>query len=255
MTIVTATASQAWTALKMVTRAYQMIGYLGANETMTAGDSQLGLDILNKMLDSWSTESLTCYAILEQSVQLTVGKASYKIGPLAGADIVASRPIRIIEGPGAAYLQDFNQNNYRVDVVTREQWNQIANRGPSTTSDIPDTLFYDPQFPLGVINIWPYPTMGYTLFFDSFNQLTDMGTLYQTFNLPPGYELAILSNLAVLLGPFCKNALVSQDVKDVAKWSKANVKRSNKRNNVAQFDKEITKSGQPNFNIYSGRYQ
>jgi hypothetical protein len=255
MTIVLATASQAWTAQKMILRAYQMIGYYGANETMNAADAQLGLDILNKMLDSWSNESLACYAILEQSFQLQVGVDSYTIGLQPNAVIYQQRPIRVMEGSGAAYLQDFNQNNYRVDVVTREQWNQIANRGPTTVSDIPDTLFYDPQMPLGVVNLWPSPTIGYTLFFDSFQQFTDMGNLYQTFNLPPGYELAILSNLAVLLGPFCKNASVSPDVKAIAKSSKMTVKRSNIRNNVAQFDKEITKSGQPNFNIYSGRYQ
>jgi|SRR5579863_6414544 len=243
------------TALQLITAAYQMIGYLGANETLTAADSALGLQQLNMMLDSWSNESLTCFAITEQNFPLVVGKSSYSIGTSGGADITQQRPIRIMEGPGAAYLQDFNQNNYRVDVVTREQWNQIANRGPTTTSDIPDTLFYDPQFPLGIINLWPTPIIGYTLFFDSYAQFGDMANLVQQFALPPGYELVIESNLAVLLGPFCKNALVSQDVKDIARWSKANVKRTNKRTNVAQFDKEITKSGQPNFNIYSGRYQ
>jgi hypothetical protein len=255
MTIVTAAASQAWTASQLIMRSYQMIGYLGAAETMTSADAQLGLDMLNKMLDSWSNESLTCFSILEQSFPLVVGQSSYTIGPLPSANVVAVRPIKLIESPGSAYLQDFSQNNYGVDVVTREQWNNIANRGSDTVSDIPDTLFYDPQFPLGVINIWPNPTIGYTLFFDSYAQLSDMGTLYQTFSLPPGYELAIMSNLAVFLGPFCKNALVSQDVKDIARLSKANIKRSNGRPNVATFDKEITKSGQPNFNIYSGRYQ
>lgn len=243
------------TAGQIILRAYQMIGYYGASETMTAADSSLGLDQLNKMLDSWSNEDLACFAILEQSFPLVVGKNSYKIGPSVSADVNATRPIRLIEGSGAAYLQDTNANNYRVDVVTREQWNQIANRGTTTTSNIPDTLFYDPQMPLAVINIWPTPTIAYTLFFDSFLQLADMGSLTTVFNLPPGYELAIQSSLAILLAPFCKNATVSTDVVRIAARTLANIKRSNRRNNVAQFDREITKSGMPNWNIYSGRYQ
>lgn len=254
MTIVAASATQQ-TAGQLVLNAYQMIGYYATNEQMNGPDGQLGLQQLVNMLDSWSNESLMCFAILEQSVTLTVGKSRYTIGLGIGADINLQRPIRLIEGPGSAYLQDFNLNNYEVDVVTREQWNQIANRGGTITSNIPDTLFYDPQMPMGVINIWPTPTLGYTLFFDSYQQFGDPLNLSQVLTLPPGYALAIESNLALLLGPFVKNANVSDDVKRIAAYSKANVKRSNKRNNVAQFDREITKSGQPNFNIYSGRYQ
>jgi hypothetical protein len=239
----------------IIKSAYQMIGYLASNETMNGGDALLGLDQLNKMLDSWSNEPQACFAILEQSFPLQPGLAAYTIGLTGGAVIAQQRPIRIMEGPGAAYLQDFNGNNYRVDVVTKEDWNQIANRSSTTVSDIPDTLWYDPQFPLGVINIWPYPTLGYTLFWDSYQQLVDMSSITQQFMLPPGYELAIQSNLAIHLAPFCKNATVSTDVVKIAAKSLAAIKRANKRNNVAKFDREITKSGMPNFNIYSGRYQ
>lgn len=243
------------TAGALILRAYQMIGYYASTETMTGADSLLGLDQLNKMLDLWSNEPQACFAITEQSVVLTPGKARYSIGLTGGADIALTRPIRIMEGMGAAYLQDFNGNNYQVDVVTQQDWNMIANRSSTTVSDIPDTLFYDPQMPLGFINIWPYPTLGYTLFWDSYLQLTDMGTLTTQFQLPPGYEIAIQSNLALLLATFVKNAEPSQLVKDIARKTLATIKRSNQRNNVAKFDREITKSGSPNFNIYSGRYQ
>lgn len=243
------------TAQQIITTAYQMIGYLSANETMSAADSALGLDQLNKMLDSWSNSPQACFAVTEQSFPLVPGKSSYKIGTSGGADVNATRPLRIIEGPGAAYIQDGNGNNYPVDVVPRDQWNQLANRGPNTTSDIPDTLFYDPQSPLGVLNVWPNPTMAYTLYFDSYQQLGNMANLTASFSLPPGYELAIQSNLAVLLGPFCKGALVSQDVKDIARTSLAAIKRTNKRNTVAQFDRELSSSAQATYNPYTGRYQ
>lgn len=244
------------TAKQIIKAAYQMIGYLGASEEMTSADSHLGLDQLNKMLDSWSNEPQACFAILEQSVALVPGKSAYTIGTTGGADISATRPIRIIEGPGAAYLQDGNANNYRVDVVTRQQWNQIANRGENTTSNIPDTLFYDPQFPLGTINLWPTPNEGgMTLFFDSYQQLVDMMTLVQVFSLPPGYEIAIQSNLACLLFPFCFKGDPPNTVTRIAARTLNTIKRANKRNNVAQFDSEIVSRSQPSWNIYSGRYQ
>ena len=244
------------TAQQIIMTAYQMIGYYGASETMNSADSALGLDQLNKLLDSWSNTPLACFAITEQSLPLQPGVSAYTIGTTGGAMVNLPRPIRIMEGPGAAYLQDINQNNYRVDVVPREQWNQIANRGPNTTSNIPDTLFYDPQFPLGVINLWPTPNEGgYTLFFDSYAQLADMANLVQVFALPPGYELAIQTNLALLLYPFCFKGEPSRTVVTAASRSLTNVKRSNRRNNVAQFDQEIVSRSQPTWNIYSGRYQ
>ena len=243
------------TAGGIITASYQMLGYTGANETLSGADSALGLDQFNKMLDSWSNENLMCYTILEQSVVMTPGKNSYTIGKIGTPDINQTRPIRIMEGPGSAYLQDGSANNYEVTVVTHQIWNQIANRGTNTTSNIPDTLWYDPQFPNGVINLWPTPTIGYTLFFDSYQQLADAATLVTQLSLPPGYELALQSNLAILLGPFVKGALVSQDIKDIARMSKANVKRSNKRTNIAQYDRELSQTAQPTYNIYSGRYR
>src|ERR1700677_3706954 len=199
MTIVASVAAPAVTGGSLVKAAYQMIGYLGSNETMSGAAAALGLKQINFMLGSWSNENLATYAILEQNFVLMIGQNAYTIGTSGGASIPQVRPIRLIEGSGAAYLQDTNANNYRVDVVTREQWNQIANRGVMTTSNIPDTLFYDPQFPLGVINIWPTPISAYTLFFDSFQQIAEFANLAQVVSLPPGYNLAIQANLAIIL--------------------------------------------------------
>jgi hypothetical protein len=45
-----------------------------------------------------------------------------------------------------------------MEVVPRDKWNQIGNRSSTITSQIPSVLFYDPQFPLGVINVFPDAT-------------------------------------------------------------------------------------------------
>lgn len=241
------------TALDIVRRAYQMIGYIAAIEPLSGADTALGIDQLNKMLDSWSNESLMAYAILEQSTVLVPGKTAYTIGP--NGDVNAPRPLKLRDGYGAAYLRDSNNNNYWVSVVQKDRWNLISNRGDTVVSNIPDTLFYDPQFPLGIINVWPTPTEAMTLFWDSYLALPDMPTTATAFSLPPGYELALQSNLAVLLGPFVKGALVSDDVKAIARTSKASIKRTNIRLNVAQFDREIAENGQRSYNVYTDSYR
>ncbi len=238
------------TGLDIVTDALEKLGVYAPGETLTDADAERGLTCLNDMLDSWSNESLSCYAILEQSTTLVVGQNAYTIGTSGGANINATRPLRIIEGPGAAYIQDTNSNNYFMDVLPRDQWNLIGNRGSTITSNVPDKLFYDPQFPLGIINIFPTPNISYTLFWDSYLQLVDLANLATVISLPPGYALALKSNLAVALKPYFAKAQLDPLVQMEAMKSLGNIKRTNIRTNVAVFDPEIVAHASATYNIY-----
>lgn len=237
------------TALDMLTNSLQKIGVYAPGETITAADAQLGLGVLNDMLDSWSNESLTCFAIKEYQLPLQAGVSSYTVGP--GGVLNATRPIRVIVGPGAAYLQDTNLNNYPVNVVPQDQWNLIGTR--AVNSNIPDTLFYDPQFPLGILNVFPTPNINYNLFFDTYLQLVEFTSLNQVVQLPPGYKKAIQDNLAIELKPYFADAEVSQLLIEIASKSKGNIKRSNIREVVALYDSEIVSRAQGSYNIYSDR--
>lgn len=242
------------TALQLIQRAYQLCGY-APNEPLSGADVDLGQDTLNKMLDLWSNDRLMCYALTSQKVTLQPGKAAYTIGTAVGADVNAARPVKIQEGYGAAYLTDSNGNNYPVDVLERNQWNQIANRSATTVSDLPQVLYYDPQFPLGIVNVWPMPTQAITLSFDSTLSLPDMPGATTQFSLPPGYELAIQSNLAVLLKPFLSGTEISKTVAAIAAKSKADIMRTNTRRNIAQFDRSIVGVGNRSYNIYTDSYR
>ena len=234
------------TVRDVVQSSLEEIGAYAPGETVTDADAERALDQLNKMLDLWSNESLACYAILEQTVTLTIGVASYTIG--SGGAINLTRPLRILEGPGAAYIKDTNNNRYAVDVVPRDVWNQIGLL--TATSNIPHTLFYDPQFPLGVINIFPVPLSAFGLYWDSYQQLARLATLDTAISFPPGYETAIQDNLAVRCGPFFKNAVVSTDAEQLAIQAKRSIKPANRRTNIAVYDKEIVSRASPTYNIF-----
>lgn len=232
------------------------IGVYAPGESINDADAERVLDQLIKMMDSWSGETLACFAILEQSKALTVGKSAYTIGTSGSPDINATRPLKIIDGPGRAYVVDGNTVKYYVDVVERDVWNMKTQQG-NQTSQIPSILFYDPQYPLGIINIYPVPSSaGYTLYWDTYQQLNAGAilTLDSAISFPPGYEAGIQHNLAVWCGPFFKNALVSQDVKDLASSTKRIIKRVNKRLMVAQFDRAITAKGSSTYNVYTDNY-
>lgn len=239
------------TANQIITRSMQALGILGRTEVPSAGEANDALVAFNAMLDSWSNgEDLMSYVVLERSATLSVGSASYTIG--SGGVINSTRPNDISQ----AYVRDTGGNNFLMEIVTRDKWNQIGNRSSSITSQIPDTLFYDPQFPLGVINIFPTPLLAYTLFFDSTQDLVDFASLSSTLSMPAGYERAYVLNLALELEsagfPCMLDEKSYMRLVNNASDAKANVKRTNTKEVVADFDDALVSSASPTFNIFRG---
>lgn len=241
------------TANDIIQDSLEMLGVYSPGDTMSNADAQRGLSTLNSMLDSWSNESLACFAILEQSGSLVAGTSTYTIG--SGGAFNVTRPIRLIDGPGAAYSVDVNGNRYPIDVVPRDQWNLIGNVSSIMTSNYPTTLFYDPQYPLGVMNFWPTPNIGITAYWDSYLQLTDFSSLTATMSLPPGYYEALTTNLAVNLKPYFTTFQLDPVVAIRAAKALGNIKRSNIRPVEAVYDPEIVASGSTKtYNPYTDSY-
>ena len=232
------------TARDLIQASLEQLGVYAPGETVSDADMERGLWVLNGMLDSWSNESLACFATLEQSTPLVVNKTAYTVGP--GGDINGTRPLKILD---TAYLQDVLGNNFEVRVVEQDVWNSIANR--TTTSDVPDTLFYDPQYPLGIVNIFPVPSLDYTLHFDSDMQLSQFPNLSAVMTLPPGYQDALQHNLTVRLKPFFKAGQLDPIIAELASETKGIIKRTNIKPVVAIYDNEIVARGTGNYNIYN----
>lgn len=237
------------TALNLVADAFQRTGVYSPGEAVSATDNARGLSLLNQMMDAWSNMSLACFAILEQSAPLVPGQSAYTIGP--GGDFNMTRPIRILTDPGTAYVQDSNGNNYPMSVVPRDKWNLYSNRSDLITSNFPNVLFYDPQFPLGVINVLPFPNLSYTMFWDSYAQLANFATIEGELSFPPGYEIAIVTNLALLIWPMYLDTPPSQLLVMQSKETLALVKRSNQRENLALYDSEIVSRANVQYNVYT----
>ncbi len=237
-------------ASDLITRAMKALKAIGSNEVPTAAEANDGLTALNALLDSLSLDDLNSYVIQEQSFPLVVAQSSYTIG--SGGNINVPRPQSITQ----AYIQDTNKNNFRLEIIPRDKWNQIGNRGPTITSQIPNTLFYDPQFPLGVINIFPTPLLTYTCFFDTTLAQTTFPTLATALAMPPGYERMYVYNLAVEManmfgfdippvGPGQK--IVVQLAQDAL----AAVKSNNIVDVISNYDGAIVSNSYATYNIYS----
>ena len=235
------------TASDVLTRASRALGYLGRTEVMSAADINDALVTFNAMLDSWSNEKLMSYPTLQRNFPLVIGKQTYTIG--ASGDINSTRPYDIIQ----AFVRDSNGNDYPIKTIPQNDWDNIGSK--YITSQIPDTLFYDPQYPLGVINIFPVPLLNYTVYFDSSLDQVTMSTLTQSLSLPVGYERAYVLNLALeMMGAGFPCLL---DEKNLARLTvnameaKGNIKRANIKEVIAEYDSAIVSRSNASYNIYS----
>lgn len=239
----------ATSALVLLQAILEKLRVYSAGQPINAADSARGLEQLNRMLDRWSNQSLTCFANVEQPIPLVALKGQYTIGTSGGADVNLTRPLAIKTGYGGAYLVDSNQYRYPVEVVEQDRWNQIGTL--TINAQIPSAIFYDPQFPLGIVNVYPLPLLAYTLYIDSRLPFTQFASLTSSVTLPPGYEAAIENNGCVELKPFFKGAQLDPDIKELARESLADIKRTNMRDIVAQFDDAIVSHAAPTYNIYN----
>jgi hypothetical protein len=211
-------------------------------------DLQRMLSLLNGMLDGWSTESLMTFATQQLQATLVPASASYTIG--SGGVINVTRPQDITRGTGVAYVQDPSGNNYPFQFVTKAEWNMIGNR--TVNSNVPDTGYYDQQFPLGVVNVFPTPSLNWVLFFEAMLQFAQFATLASVVSLPPGFFEALWSNLALVAKPFFKSRQpMDPDLKEFAREAKAKIKRVNMKTPVAAVDTAIVSRAAPTYNIYT----
>lgn len=240
---------------EIIVNALNELQVYSPGEQVTLIDLARGLQTLNVMLDSWSTENMSCFYVLEQQIVLVPSVAQYTIGPGGTIDTSqgGQRPIRLIDGPGSAYVQDSMGNNYPVAVVQKAQWNAIGNR-VVTNSNFPDTIYYDPQFPTAFLNVFPVPNQNNTLFFDAYAQLSQFSSLDVDINLPPGYAEALQKNLALGLKPYFPIAVLDPQTVRLAAISKANIKRANSGTPITTYDGELVPSAPGTYNIYTDGY-
>jgi hypothetical protein len=205
------------TCIDLIKRAYRLIGVYSIGETPSADESTDGLTALNAMLGDWANEGLMVYANTTDTVPLTAGVSAYTIGASGG--VVANRPQEVLS---ASYIQ-YGTVSFPLVLLTQAQYNDIQVK---TTGGIPTSLFYSADFPNGTITLFPVPQDTMTLNLVSKKQLTVFQYITDIVSMPPGYENAIVFNLAKYLSAEFGMPLPPQ-VERQAAGSKRTLKRTN----------------------------
>lgn len=206
------------TAQTIIDRSIRLIGALESGESATAQETADCLVALNALIDSWRNDALIVHAITSVSKTLTPADGSYTIG--TGGDINTTWPVKI----DGATVTD-SASDYPLDVVPENRWRLIQDK---SQTGFPRVLYYDPQYPLGVVNLWPVPSSAYTLKLSVWTPIGTLASAATAIALPPGYERALTTALAIEIAPEFQKQ-VSAELAKAAQNSLALIKRNNVR--------------------------
>ncbi len=178
-------------------------GVIGAGQTANAEDTNDVFDTMNMMLGEWASKRWLLFHLLDLSV-VSNGSMTYTVGPGGNIDTGAmQRPDRLEDGCFFRQIVSAsspNQIDYPLQILeSREDYSRI---GLKQLTTIPQFIFYDPQFPLGVVYPWPViqPTQ-YELHILVKAQLAQFANLADSINLPSQYYGALRYNLACRVRP------------------------------------------------------
>jgi hypothetical protein len=111
--------------------------------------------------------------------------------------IQTTRPTKIVN---AQILLNYPPQPVRVPmrIVDADWW--ANQRVPTIQTTLPTHLYYEPEFPNGLLYFWPVPQIAYPVELNTWTNLAQLGQ-FDSFNLPPGYEDAITYTLAESICP------------------------------------------------------
>lgn len=177
----------------LINAAMQSANILASGETPSTDESADGLIELNEILANWSAVGLNVFGTARIAQALVNATGTYTIG--TGGAFNVARPLAITQ----ANIILSNGMVFPMKVGSEMDLSAVLER--STPVLAPRVLFYDGQYPLGTMYIAPYPSGTPTLELFVWQQITAVATLGTTFDMPPGYELALRLELAVKICP------------------------------------------------------
>jgi hypothetical protein len=181
------------TAQELIEDAFIELGILVAGQALATDDLAWGTRKFNRFLQSKSVDGLNLHYMVTESFSPVGGTASYTIG--TGGDFDTIRPNTI----KSAFIRDANGHDYPIDIRPMSDYWEL---GEKSTQDRPTRLYYDRQFPLGIIYLYYVPATDEKLHIQSYKPLTTYDDVANDdVVIPAEYENMFIYNLAVSLAP------------------------------------------------------
>ncbi len=182
----------ATTSKRLVTAAMRKIGVLPRGKEPSATELADGRNTLRRMLDTWRLESLMVVAKSDVRFDLDPAKRLYTYSIASNSDFVGERPIAIL----GATIDDGAGQTWPLLPMTVREYSELPHKD---TPGTPSRFCYFAEYPEARIGFDRLPMEAYVrLIVEApIAELPAVDT--DEFELAPGYEGAVIANLAILL--------------------------------------------------------
>jgi len=237
------------TVLELMTASLRKIGSLAVGEVMSSEEAADALAELNRMLSSWSTEGLMVPTRVREEFTLTPGTAVYTMG--SSGTFNTTRPVTFKDASATLEIQTSSPTiEVPLRIVGVDEWAAVMAKDIQT--EIPLYLYPEGTYPLETLNLFPVPNYAHKLVLYTAKELTAFAAITDTVSLQPGYEDALIYNLAIRLAPEYGRPLDEVTV-SLADTAKARIKRINHRPQFLRVDPALVPHG-GRFNVFTGEY-
>lgn len=171
--------------------------------------------IIGQLITGTGIPALTYITAISTGVSITLSQAATATAPVVTftitPDFVGPRPEAILRmNLYMTSVSPSQPTRIPLSPISAEQWANISVI-QLTAINVTTVFYYDPQFPQGVINVWP-PLNGNSLEFFTWGFLNPPATLQSIYMAPPGYQDAIVYTLAQRLYHLCTNDVMVHKV-------------------------------------------
>lgn len=172
------------TVTELIHSSFRLIGAIAAGETLETAELTDAFATLNQLLSSWNTEGASIVGRKRLTLTTTLSN-SYSL---------PERPVHIESASVSSGGIDSG-----LEIVDSAGWERVPEK--AAQSVYVRVLYCDYAFPTATAYIAPIPRLTGTLEVWIFVIVPAFGSVSETVNLPPGYEMALRYGLALALLP------------------------------------------------------
>jgi len=184
------TYSYQLTRNQIIESALRKLGVLAEGQTPSTQNYSDGMMALNTVISQLRAVGMPLWARSEHTFTPTTG--TYTIG--TGMTLDTPFPVKLLQA-----IRTENNAKIPMEVISRQEYNQL----PTSNSDSPLKVNYQPFINYGTISFWPTPTSSNTatvtlVYQRPFQYFTSSA---ETMDFPEEWYSALIYNLAVRLAP------------------------------------------------------
>lgn len=172
------------TTNELIINSLYLIGELGVGETPDAFMLSSGLELINELLDKFSSDSIYIPFLKELSFTMVSGQQTYSISDMVTADVDSNRVVDLsfanytVPSAGQGII-------YPLQIINKAQYYGVTRLLPLQTR--PGFIFLDKQATTSYVTLYPAPDQPYPCLLGVKVMINELVANQELTELPPFY--------------------------------------------------------------------